>query len=67
MMSDIIDRKLKLEDEDSFFNGECVVSSTDCTGLIQSPPASEDEAESYTDIYNVPKPENRVNNGLQHE
>nr|WP_319488232.1 hypothetical protein [uncultured Caproiciproducens sp.] len=66
-MSDEVKRKLKLEDEDSFFNSECVISSTECTGLIQTPPISEDEAESYTKIYDVPKPENKNDNGLQHE
>ncbi|MBR1970297.1 MAG: hypothetical protein IKA17_08055 [Clostridia bacterium] len=32
-----------------------VVSQTECTGLIQVPPQDEDEAESYTEIYTVPK------------
>lgn len=58
---------LKLDDEDSFFSSESVVSSTECTGLIQTPPLSVDEAESYNEIYDVPHSEEKVNNNLQHE
>lgn len=32
-----------------------VVSSTDCTGLIPSMPKSEEEIESYNDIYKIPE------------
>jgi hypothetical protein len=60
-------RKLQLQDEDTFFNSESVASSTECTGLIPTPPVTEDEAESYTKIYDVPHPKDKVNNGLQHE
>lgn len=66
-MSDIYKRKLRLKDEDSFFDSESVVPYTECTGLIQTPPSSEDEAEAYTKICDVPKPENDEHNGLQHE
>ncbi|MCY1713546.1 hypothetical protein [Caproiciproducens galactitolivorans] len=66
-MSDEDKRKLKLQDEDSFFGSEGIVSSMDCTGLIQTPPANEEEADAYTDIYDIPKPVNEVPNGLQHE
>ncbi|TQI65863.1 hypothetical protein [Clostridium sp. KNHs216] len=66
-MSDIQKRKLKLNDQDSFFYTDNVISSTECTGLIQTPPVSEGEAEAYTEIYHIPKPENEENNGLQHE
>lgn len=50
---------LKLKDKDSFFDSEVdtVVSSTECTGLIQTPPVTESEAESYADLYTAPKPE----------
>lgn len=44
---------------------DTVASVTECTGLIPTPPLSEGEAESYTDIYTIPKPENDQNNGLQ--
>jgi len=27
-------------------------STTDCTGLIQNPPVTTDEAENYNDVYN---------------
>lgn len=33
-----------------------VVSSMDCTGLMQTPPLSEDELDSYSEIYDMPKP-----------
>lgn len=46
---------------------DTVASATECTGLIPTPPLSESEAESYTDIYTIPKPENDQNNGLQQE
>lgn len=44
-----------------------VVSTQECTGLIMAPPVSEAEAESFTDIYTIPKPENKIPNGLQKE
>ncbi|HHV32853.1 hypothetical protein [Caproiciproducens sp. LBM24188] len=54
-------------DEDSFFDSESVVSTTECTGLIPDSPGSDNEVESYTDIYDIPQPKDKVNNGLQHE
>lgn len=35
-----------------------VVSSTECTGLMPTPPQDYDEAEAYSEIYVVPKVEN---------
>ena len=32
-----------------------VVSANECTGMIQIPPENYDEAESYNEIYVVPK------------
>lgn len=32
-----------------------VVSSSDCTGLIQALPKEKDEIEAYSDIYEIPK------------
>jgi hypothetical protein len=58
---------LKLDDNDSFFDSESVVSTTECTGLMYSPPASVDEAESYNQIYDVPYSKDKINNNLQHE
>lgn len=46
---------------------DMVASTTECTGLIQTPPSSENEAASYTDLYTIPKPVNKKHNGLQHE
>lgn len=52
--------KRKSEDSifrnDNFIDLDVVVSSTECTGLIQTPPLSAAEAESYTEIYNIPQP-----------
>lgn len=36
-----------------------VASVTECTGLIQIPPTTEEEAENYSDIYVIPE---QVNN-----
>ncbi len=47
----------KSDDIDSLdFTTDEVVSGTGCTGLIQTPPEDEQEAESYTELYPVPKP-----------
>lgn len=40
-----------------------VVSSTECTGLIPTPPLSEDEAESYDELYDIPLPKDKAING----
>lgn len=44
---------------------EDVVSANECTGLVMAPPEDEAQAEAYTDLYPIPKPENDVQNGLQ--
>lgn len=46
---------------------ESTVSATECTGLMPTPPQNEAEVEAYTQIYDIPQPKNKVNNGLQHE
>lgn len=33
-----------------------VASATECTGLMPTPPANDAEAESYTELYPVPRP-----------
>ena len=50
--------KQALQPNDNLFLDD-VVSTTECTGLIPTPPQNEAEAESYTDLYAVPKPENK--------
>lgn len=54
---DIINKQLlqsrPIDDIDEYDN---VASSMDCTGLIPTPPVNEAQAESYTDIYAIPKP-----------
>lgn len=32
-----------------------IASTTECTGLIQIPPTTQEEAESYGDIYVIPE------------
>lgn len=34
---------------------ENVVSGTECTGLVPTPPENEQEGEAYTDLYTIPK------------
>ena len=47
------------------FNG--VVSATECTGLMPVPPQNDGEAESYNEIYVVPKTPNETEETLQSE
>lgn len=54
-------------DNDKFFDQNTVASYTECTGLIPTPPLSEDEAESYKEIYDVPYPEGKADNAPQHK
>lgn len=35
---------------------EMVASATECTGLMPTPPVSNQEAEAYTEIYGIPQP-----------
>ena len=56
-------RPLKNKEETSYIDDilnkiDSVASATECTGLMYRPPETEEEAESYTDIYVVPKAEN---------
>ncbi len=44
-------------DEMLDFDPTKVVSSTDCTGLIQTPVTSDDEANSYQQLYDVYQPD----------
>lgn len=44
------------DEDDVLSSVDTVSSSTECTGLIQTPPESEAEADSYTDLYTIPKP-----------
>lgn len=44
------------DEDDVLSSVDTVSSSTECTGLIQTPPVSESEADSYADLYTIPKP-----------
>lgn len=51
---DIIKRNEKDYDKKWYSNLKNVASTNDCTGLIPTPPLSESESKSYTDIQNIP-------------
>ncbi len=42
-------------DDSDFLKQNNVASTMDCTGLMPSNPYTEDEAESYSAIYNIPQ------------
>lgn len=54
-------------EDDIEIDTDTVVSSMECTGLIQTPPDSEAEAEAYTDLYTIPKPQKGKPHNLQEE
>lgn len=69
-MDDKRNKQIAPKDDDDEYIYSCsdtVVSGTECTGLIQTPPTSEQEAESYTDLYTIPKPVKGADHGLQKE
>ena len=50
---------------DAFADTNAVASATECTGLMYSPPEDEYEAESYNDIYVIPKVPNEKEKKLR--
>ena len=42
---------------EQFYDTQSVQSTTEMTGLTPTPPMSEDEAESYSEIHGMPVPE----------
>lgn len=69
-MDDKKNKQMAPTDDDEEYVYSCVdtvASNTECTGLIQTPPASESEAESYTDLYTIPKPTKGNDHDLQRE
>ena len=44
---------------DDLIDNTQVSSSGDCTGLIPADPANEDEAEAYSELYDIPHSESR--------
>lgn len=52
-----VDKQALNNVEDFYFDLDDVASMTECTGLIPTPPESEAEAESYTDLYPIPRPQ----------
>jgi hypothetical protein len=45
------------DDDDSDYNLNYVASTGECTGLIPTPPLTDEEADSYTDLFHIPKPQ----------
>lgn len=61
---------MRLEKEDEFdelMDIDNVASTTECTGLMPTPPASPEQAQAYTDIYAIPQPNDKTEHGLQKE
>lgn len=50
---------------DVFADTNSVASATECTGLMYIPPEDEYEAESYNEIYSIPKAANKVEKKLK--
>jgi len=42
-------------DEYTLTSNDTVASSTECTGLIPALPVSDDDLQSYSEIYNIPE------------
>ncbi len=58
------DKRPILENDQIFDRYNCmnsVQSSTEMTGLTPTPPMSEDEEESYSEIQSIPKATNKRN------
>ena len=51
--------KYNVNFDDSLNISKNVASNTDCTGIVQTPPITDEESKSYTDIHNIPKPKDR--------
>ncbi len=66
-MEDKNKSRILKSDDDKSFDSNIVVSSTECTGLIPTPPLSVAETESYTEIYHIPQPKIKADKDLQHK
>jgi phosphoserine aminotransferase len=61
-------KQMAPKDDDDEYIYSCtnsVVSGTECTGLIPTPPETDSEADSYSDLYTIPKPP--VNNSKKNK
>lgn len=52
-------------DDDKYYDVEQIISAHDYTGSIPTPPKTEDEAESYSDMLNIPEPKGEIDNRFQ--
>jgi len=66
-MNDNDKRILREQDRDPIVDpeNECVVSTTECTGLVQTPPASNEEAEALAKIVDIPLPKGKKDTASQ--
>lgn len=57
-MEDKQNKQLAPQPDEDFLDSceNNVVSGTECTGLIPTPPENETEAEAYTELYAIPRP-----------
>lgn len=44
------------ENQDDFFDINKMASANDCTGLVPTPPLDDEQADSYTKMYEIPTP-----------
>lgn len=54
--------KYNVSFEDYLENSSKIASSSECTGLVQTPPATDEESTAYADIYKIPKPQDHKRN-----
>ena len=47
----------KQRSETDFLSLDEIVSSTELTGLVPTPPADESESESFADLHQIPAPQ----------
>ena len=52
---------------DNYVNSFEVPSSTECTGLMQTIPKTQEEARSYAALYDVPHPEKKKVDSLKRD
>ena len=66
-MADKNTRPIDQQDDELFENLYPVVSSMECTGMIPAAPVNSAEADSYSDIYDIPlaKSKKDANNRIQ--
>lgn len=52
------------ETEEELIDLSSVAAAGECTGLVPAPPEGDAEAEAYTDLYPIPKPQTDHGSGM---